>query len=283
MKSGRHDTTRKGRAGGRKHHHALRGEGPEGGGQGGCCSGEHLPQARVASGPGHVRVPPPVAVPPTTPGDGALAHGAPARTTMPMCLVHATPRVRHYFLAVAEVETALDIAGWWVQEREAEDFAQRIGWDRADLQSAVLVWLEARRPEVRSRPDVSVPGVPLPTPVSVARAASAGRDAPSLEALSPTESSPHPDISRFRDAYRDFFFQVADAGLLWDPFSPHTQFDLLARSALRLEPKGLGSNLSAWGCWQTWWTKGPRRQGYGTIFTPSHLALARFFDHELLR
>merc|ERR1712051_52631 len=125
-------------------------------------------------------------MPPRSGGAGPV-QAAPPVTRMPHCLVHATPHVRVHLLT-AGADCAGDVAGWWRSVEDIRTYGQQRGWDEADLGSAELAWLEAARPQARSRPDVAVPEA-VTNLKTKEIPASPGEGQLSLSALAPTRGA----------------------------------------------------------------------------------------------
>ena len=123
----------------------------------GAGAAEERLRAPRQSGTSSQQPPAPRSVQPPDQSGRALQAAGGVTTTMPRCFVQATPRVQQYLLR-AGVVSALDLAGWWCSLEEVRAHGVSLGWDVADLQGAQVAWSESHRPEVRSLPNVPVPG-----------------------------------------------------------------------------------------------------------------------------
>ena len=150
-------------------------------------------------------------MPPDHCGRALQAAGGSTLTT-PRCFVQATPRVQQYLLR-AGVVSALDLAGWWCSLEEVRAHGVSLGWDVADLQGAQVAWSESRRPEVRSLPNVPVPGELGLQPTAV-RLSQGTTLQVSLDSLQHVEPAPPLEAGELKVALRDFFFKLGPQGAL---------------------------------------------------------------------
>ena len=212
---------------------------------------EHLGGAdnggsRALHGPAQV-------VSPATAG-AAVPCGEPTSLppSMPHCLVFVSERVRHCLL-LAGVATQRDLASWFLDEGEVAAYVEHKGWDEADRSSLVQAWSEATRTADLSLPNVPTPGynAEVQPPLASSIVSRSVGSAVATDALVPTSPPPQLDEAPIRAMALKFFLFLGESGELWDASDPVGQFDMLARSALRLETTGIRDKFGAWDAWCT--------------------------------
>ena len=137
------------------------------------------------------------------------------------CLSHATPVVRTTLLR-AGVKSAMDLAGWFLDTSEVDEYVRYKGWTEADSHGLRLAWSEACRREIQVLPDVPTPEVtapPLPTE-EVFSVFPEERAIASMEALAPPTSTFQPVISPIRQGLQALYFELGPQGAFWDAAEP---------------------------------------------------------------